>query len=464
MFIAEKKKRKRRRPNKTGFPRDVPKKKPTKKISTKTDPSRIKIVKSNKGRGNTGLQGDYWKPPLAKKREGAQKMDEKTKKKYEKPAFLPVGTKVSARLKGAFCAARVISLNKHLKITVSFRHICGVPLKMKTVVFNKFKRKVETEFLNISESDIISFKENGSMAENVIIDFKHPVSGKICEAIIRHINDLSNYHCEFDDGDIAILKRSSLVPQMETINTTPSTKVVIDENKIPYSIPPRCLPPLPSSTLVPPQKVFSISKITPEAIHITPEAIHIDDALRASSSSPTTSQITNKAEQNSEKATTTVIIHNDLEEEIDSKPPKLIPQAIPSWEHDDDIVLLGGNEVTSTSQKESLAVLPKPPPSVMPSTSTNRKMNETEQSIVKVKITFADNPTKKYLIKVQKKPSEITLSDLKINMPVSGNFRFFIKHIDEEDGECLFEEFLNESDILPLYDRQIVVECKSILN
>ena len=49
-------------------------------------------------------------------------------------------------------------------------------------------------------------------------------------------------------------------------------------------------------------------------------------------------------------------------------------------------------------------------------------------------------------------------------MPVPGNFRFFVKRIDEEDGECLFEEFLNESDILPLYDRQIVVECKSILN
>ena len=347
MFIAEKKKRKRRRPNKTGFPRDAPKKKPTKKISTKTDPSRIKIVKSNKGRGNTGLQGDYWKPPLAKKREGAQKMDEKTKKAFEKPAFLPVGTKVSARLKGAFCAARVISLEKHLKITVSFRHICGVPLKMKTVVFNKFKRKVETEFLNISESDIISLKENGSMAKNVIIDFKHPVSGRICEAIIRHINDLSNYHCEFDDGDIAILKRSSLVPQMETINTTPSTKIRTDENSISHPIL-GCLPYLPPPPQeLPPQKL----------IIVAPGSIRIDDALLSSSTSQT-----NEAEQQSGKATT---IHNDLEEEIDSKPPKLMPQATPSWEHDDDIVLLGGNGngVTLTNQEESLAVLPKAPPS-----------------------------------------------------------------------------------------------------
>merc|ERR1712001_444477 len=108
-------------------------------------------------------------------------MDGKTKMKLEKPAFLPVGTKVSARLKGAFCAARVISLAKHLKITVSFRHICGVPLKVKTEDFNKYKRKVETEFFNISESDIITLKGNGSMAKNVIIEFKHPVSGKICE-------------------------------------------------------------------------------------------------------------------------------------------------------------------------------------------------------------------------------------------------------------------------------------------
>ena len=91
ILLAQKqKKRKRRRTNKTGFPRKVPKKKNLKMIR----PSGIGIsVKPNPIKANyTGLQGDYWKQPSAKKR-GAQKSDEicpipTMKKKVEKTPFL----------------------------------------------------------------------------------------------------------------------------------------------------------------------------------------------------------------------------------------------------------------------------------------------------------------------------------------------------------------------------------------
>ena len=413
MCFADKKKRKRRRPNKTGFPREVSKKKPIKKVPYYfAKRTRIRNQSYKKPNPNTGLQGDYWKQPLAKKR-GILKTDENcpatvaSMKKVEKPVFLPIGSKVSARWKGAFCMATVKNIDKQLRITVSIRRQDG---------------KIGPSFLNIAESDIISIKGNVYyLANNVNIEIKDPVSGETVEAVIRHINDQSKYQCVFDDGDVAILKRSSLVPQIGANNTTtPSTERRTGENSISNSIP----------------STSSSTMINQEVPILVPEAIRVDDALRAT------------------------VIHNDLEEEIDSKPPKLIPQATSSWEHDDDIVLLAGNGATLNNQEESLAVLPKAPlSSSIPSTSTNGKMNETEPSIVKVKITFADNPTKKYLIKLQKKPSEITLSDLKKNMPVPGNFRFFVRNIDEEDGECLFEEFLNESDSLPLYDGQIVVEC-----
>ena len=413
MCFADKKKRKRRRPNRTGFPREVSKKKPLKKVPYYfAKRTRIRNQSYKKPNPNTGLQGDYWKQPLAKKR-GILKTDENcpatvaSMKKVEKPVFLPIGSKVSARWKGAFCMATVKNIDKQLRITVSIRRQDGT---------------TGPSFLNIAESDIISIKGNVYyLANNVNIEIKDPVSGETVEAVIRHINDQSKYQCVFDDGDVAILKRSSLVPQIGSNNTTnPSTERRTGENSISNSIP----------------STSSSTMINQEVPILVPEAIRVDDALRAT------------------------VIHNDLEEEIDSKPPKLIPQATSSWEHDDDIVLLAGNGATLNNQEESLAVLPKAPlSSSIPSTSTNGKMNETEPSIVKVKITFADNPTKKYLIKLQKKPSEITLSDLKKNMPVPGNFRFFVRNIDEEDGECLFEEFLNESDSLPLYDGQIVVEC-----
>ena len=83
-----------------------------------------------------------------------------------------------------------------------------------------------------------------------------------------------------------------------------------------------------------------------------------------------------------------------------------------------------------------------------------------EKFETKVKLTI-DN-TEKYLVKIRhKNPKEICLSDLKKVMPVSGNFRYFFKNIDE-DQEIIFEERDYDQDILPIFQDQIIVKCKSV--
>ena len=80
----------------------------------------------------------------------------------------------------------------------------------------------------------------------------------------------------------------------------------------------------------------------------------------------------------------------------------------------------------------------------------------------KVKITI-DDDTEKYLVKIRhKNPNDIIcLSDLKKVMPISGNFRYFFKNIDE-DQEIIFEERDYDQDILPYFQNQIIVKCKSV--
>ena len=45
-------------------------------------------------------------------------------------------------------------------------------------------------------------------------------------------------------------------------------------------------------------------------------------------------------------------------------------------------------------------------------------------------------------------------------MPTSGNFRYFFKSYDE-DADICFEEYINDTDIVPLFRDRIIVECKS---
>ena len=86
---------------------------------------------------------------------------------------------------------------------------------------------------------------------------------------------------------------------------------------------------------------------------------------------------------------------------------------------------------------------------------------QTEKFETKVKITI-DSTTEKFMVKIRhKNPNDICLFDLKKVMPISGNFRYFFKNIDE-DEEIIFEERDYDQDILPLFQNQIIVKCKNV--
>ena len=78
----------------------------------------------------------------------------------------------------------------------------------------------------------------------------------------------------------------------------------------------------------------------------------------------------------------------------------------------------------------------------------------------KVKITLSDG--KIYKVNIHKSPSTICLADLKNNMPISGRFRYYVKTCDE-DGDILFDEYDDNTAILPLFKDKIIVECKPVL-
>ena len=88
--------------------------------------------------------------------------------------------------------------------------------------------------------------------------------------------------------------------------------------------------------------------------------------------------------------------------------------------------------------------------------------SETEKQRVKIKISYDGNP-KKYVIKIIKTlPDEmITLGDLKRKLPISGNFRYFIRTFDEEDE--IMEEFMDDFEKLPSYNNFMYVECRKML-
>ena len=86
----------------------------------------------------------------------------------------------------------------------------------------------------------------------------------------------------------------------------------------------------------------------------------------------------------------------------------------------------------------------------------------TEKQRVKIKISYDGNP-KKYVIKIIKTLPEdvITLGDLKRKLPISGNFRYFIRTFDEEDE--IMEEFMDDCEKLPSYNNFMFVECRKML-
>ena len=77
----------------------------------------------------------------------------------------------------------------------------------------------------------------------------------------------------------------------------------------------------------------------------------------------------------------------------------------------------------------------------------------------KVKVTINENSV--YLIKIPILPENLTLADLKKKMPKKGPFQYFVKTI-LEDGDTGFEEYDDDTAILPLFEDKIIVECNTI--
>ena len=110
------------------------------------------------------------------------------------PAFLAIGTQVSAKYKGAYCEAKVKSVDKQIKVRVSLKGAHGTT----------------GPSLNIRDKDIVSINGDGNLVNNAVIKLKHPDTNETVEATVKQIQDQSKYTVIFNDGDIATLKRNAL--------------------------------------------------------------------------------------------------------------------------------------------------------------------------------------------------------------------------------------------------------------
>ena len=120
-------------------------------------------------------------------------------------ALLSVGTEVSAKFKGAFCEAKIKSVNKCVKCKVTF--------------------KSTNEQIVVSDEQI-----KGTLKTGQIIEVRKTTENEdeYQQAILVKIQDLSTYSVVFNDGDEKILKRSFLrfkgerhFLECETLNNSP---------------------------------------------------------------------------------------------------------------------------------------------------------------------------------------------------------------------------------------------------
>lgn len=100
------------------------------------------------------------------------------------PAFLEVGTPVSAKFKGAFCEATIKKIKKLVKCKVVFKVGLG------SVVVN-------------SERII------GDLVLNAVVQVKQE-DGELREGLLQKMNDHSLYTVVFDDGDERTLRRTNV--------------------------------------------------------------------------------------------------------------------------------------------------------------------------------------------------------------------------------------------------------------
>ncbi|XP_061172130.1 AT-rich interactive domain-containing protein 4A-like [Saccostrea echinata] len=100
------------------------------------------------------------------------------------PPFLPVGTEVSAKYRGAFCEAKVKKIVRSVK--------CKIYLK-------------ETLTSIVVTDDTIT---KGSLKVGATVEYKNPDTGQLLEATISKLTDCSMYTVVFDDGDEKTLRRT----------------------------------------------------------------------------------------------------------------------------------------------------------------------------------------------------------------------------------------------------------------
>ena len=101
---------------------------------------------------------------------------------------------MSAKYKGAYCEAKVKSVDKQIKVRVSLKGAHGTT----------------GPSLNIRDKDIVSINGDGNLVNNAVIKLKHPDTNETVEATVKQIQDQSKYTVIFNDGDIATLKRNAL--------------------------------------------------------------------------------------------------------------------------------------------------------------------------------------------------------------------------------------------------------------
>ncbi|XP_060805062.1 AT-rich interactive domain-containing protein 4B isoform X2 [Amyelois transitella] len=101
------------------------------------------------------------------------------------PPFLPVGTDVSAKYKGAFCEAKIKKVVRNIKCKVTLKAGGG------TITVN---------------DDVIK----GTLRVGSTVEVKQDPKKDAMEAVIAKIQDCSQYTVVFDDGDITTLRRSAL--------------------------------------------------------------------------------------------------------------------------------------------------------------------------------------------------------------------------------------------------------------
>lgn len=127
----------------------------------------------------------------------------------DEPPFLTVGTDVSAKYKGAFCEAKIIDVNKHVKLRVLFDGHPGSYM--------------------IDDSEL---KQGSPLEIGSKIEARHPEKKQqvYIHATITKILDQSRYTVVFDDGDQCILRRNSIClksgkhfAESETLDQLPLT-------------------------------------------------------------------------------------------------------------------------------------------------------------------------------------------------------------------------------------------------